>query len=67
MAHIKDNFYLQQSPLGKLRFIVQHYMASSHVYCRLRILGVPKDRAGSITRVYESLIHRILYRGRNVR
>ena len=64
MAHIKDNFYLQQSPLGKLRFIVQHYMGSVHVYCRLRSLGVSKDRAGSMTRVYESLIHRILYRGR---
>jgi len=64
MAHIKDNFYLQQSPHGKLRFIVQHIFNQLHINCRLRGLGVSKDRAGSITRVYETLTHWILYRGR---
>ena len=43
---------------------VQHYGASLHIYCRIRDLGVPKPLAMWIGKAYESIIHRILYRGR---
>jgi len=42
----------------------QHYGNALHCYCRLRDLKVPKPIAMWIGKRYESLIHRILYRGR---
>jgi len=42
----------------------QHYMNPIHIYCRLRDLGVSKELAISLCRVYEYLIFkRLLVRG----
>jgi hypothetical protein len=37
---------------------IQHYLNPLHVYCRLRNLGLAKDPAVMVCRVYERIIFR---------
>ncbi|MDP2688589.1 MAG: hypothetical protein Q8P48_00615 [Deltaproteobacteria bacterium] len=41
--------------------IFQHYFNSMHVFCRLRALGFGRDRAIRLCRVWERLIHPLMY------
>jgi hypothetical protein len=37
--------------------VMQHYMNPLHIYCRLKDLGVPKNIAKYLCRIYESGIY----------
>jgi hypothetical protein len=42
--------------------ILQHYLNSLHLFCRLRSLGVSKTKAVRFCRAWERLVHPYLYR-----
>ncbi len=42
--------------------ILQHYLNSLHLFCRLRSLGVSKTNAVRFCRAWERLVHPYLYR-----
>lgn len=44
-----------------MRFL-SHYLNSMHIYCRLRKLGIGRQRGLYIVRYYERLVHPVLYR-----
>ena len=41
---------------------LRHYLNSLHIYCRLRRLGIGRERGLSIARGYERIVHPVLYR-----
>jgi hypothetical protein len=45
------------------RSILAHHLNSAHVYCRILAIGVKKERALMLSRVYEKVLHPILYAG----
>ncbi len=42
---------------------IKHYMNPLHIYCRLRDMGISKQAASFLCRVYESKIFKPLARG----
>ena len=49
--------YMLNALMGK---VIKHYMNPLHIYCRLRGLGLAKDPAASLCRIYERIIFRHL-------
>ncbi len=45
------------------RSILAHHLNSAHVYCRILAVGVKKERALRLSRVWEKVLHPLLYAG----
>ncbi len=41
--------------------LLRHHLNSLHIYCRLRKLGIGRERGLVIARGYERIVHPILY------
>lgn len=46
--------------MSGIKYSLQHYLNPVHVYCRLRDLGLDRDRAKTICAAYERYIYRVL-------
>lgn len=42
--------------------LIQHYLNSLHVFCRMRSLGMSKARALTLSRLWERVVHPYIYR-----
>lgn len=47
--------------IAAIKKMTQHSLNAVHIYCRFSDLGMPKKWAAGIARVYEAVIHPVLY------